>query len=127
MSPATLPREENSIAAIEPFPIQTVYYTSIGPEILNSISSTSVELDMSFLFLAQSYSTSATQSLLPSPFLMMEKGREDSTPVNVKNKKIMALIDKWLTVDSDYDEKVWPLVKESIENNRLSDRRRFNE
>ncbi len=118
---------ENSIAAIEPFPLQRVYYTSIGPEILNSISSTSVELDISFLFLEQSCSTSATQSLLPSPFLMMEKEREESTPVNVKNKKIMALIDKWLTVDSEYDEKVWPLVKESLENNRLSERRRFEE
>ncbi|GEM_PF-3573753 len=127
MSPTTITREENSIAAVEPFPIHTVYYTSIEPETLNSISSTKVELDMSFLLLEQLYSTSAAQSLFPLTYMMTGKVKEEKTPVNVKNKIVLSLIEKWLTDDSEYDEKVWPIVKESIERNRLSDRRRFDE
>ena len=39
----------------------------------------------------------------------------------------LALIDSWLEDESGYDERVWPEVKEGIEQSRLSDRRRFNE
>lgn len=42
-----------------------------------------------------------------------------------KNEAARRLLQKWLTDDSEYDEEVWPKVKQLIEDNRLSPRRRF--
>jgi hypothetical protein len=39
----------------------------------------------------------------------------------------MRLLDSWLADESGYDERVWPRLKKSIEENRLSSRRRFDE
>ena len=39
---------------------------------------------------------------------------------------IGALLD-WMNDDSGYDEATWPVVKQALENNRLSSRSRFNE
>jgi len=44
-----------------------------------------------------------------------------------KNQKIIELLDEWLADESDYDERVWPTVKNEIEENRLSSRKRFSE
>ena len=44
-----------------------------------------------------------------------------------KNLNIIRLLNQWLEEDSNYDEEVWPVIKESLENNRLSSRRRFHE
>lgn len=41
--------------------------------------------------------------------------------------RAVALIEKWLADGSGYDERVWPQLKASIEDNRLSDRKRFRE
>jgi hypothetical protein len=43
------------------------------------------------------------------------------------NAAARALLQQWMEDDSGYDEKVWPLVKEMIEENRLSERKRFAE
>jgi hypothetical protein len=42
-----------------------------------------------------------------------------------ENVRALALIDKWLADESGYDEEVWPVIKRDIEENRLSDRKRF--
>jgi hypothetical protein len=44
-----------------------------------------------------------------------------------KNEAAIRLLEKWLADDSGYDEEVWPRVKAAIEENRLSDRKRFTE
>ncbi len=43
------------------------------------------------------------------------------------NEAARALLRQWMEDESGYDEKVWPLVKEIIEENRLSERKRFAE
>lgn len=37
------------------------------------------------------------------------------------------LLQQWMKDESGYDEQVWPQVKELIEENRLSERKRFAE
>ena len=44
----------------------------------------------------------------------------------IKNEVAIHLIDEWLVDDSGYDEMVWEKVKATIEDNRLSERRRFD-
>jgi excisionase family DNA binding protein len=44
-----------------------------------------------------------------------------------KNEALLKLLNEWMADDSGYDEQVWPLVQASIEENRLSDRRRFRD
>jgi hypothetical protein len=38
---------------------------------------------------------------------------------------ILKLVEQWLTEDDGYDEEVWPIIRQDIEENRLSDRSRF--
>lgn len=38
----------------------------------------------------------------------------------------IALIDRWLSDDSDYDEKTWPELKAALDRDRLSDRKLFD-
>jgi hypothetical protein len=42
-----------------------------------------------------------------------------------KNEAARLLLQEWLRDDSGYDEEVWPKVKQIIEDNRLSPRKRF--
>jgi len=44
----------------------------------------------------------------------------------LKNEVAIHLIEEWLADDSGYDETVWEKVKATIEDNRLSERRRFD-
>lgn len=43
-----------------------------------------------------------------------------------KNEAAIRLLDRWLADDSGYDEDVWPRVKAALEENRLSERKRFS-
>lgn len=45
----------------------------------------------------------------------------------IKNEVAMRLLQAWLADDSGYDERVWELVKKAIEENKLSDRKRFDD
>ncbi|MEW6236972.1 MAG: hypothetical protein AB1656_16430 [Candidatus Omnitrophota bacterium] len=47
--------------------------------------------------------------------------------LKTRSKKAIALIDEWLNDESGYDEKVWPKLREDIEINRLSERKRFDD
>jgi hypothetical protein len=44
-----------------------------------------------------------------------------------RNKAAIALLDKWLADESGYDERVWPRLKDAIEQNRPSYRKRFRD
>lgn len=44
-----------------------------------------------------------------------------------RNAAAIALLDKWLSDDSGYDEATWPDLKEAIELSRTSTRRRFSD
>ena len=44
-----------------------------------------------------------------------------------RNEAAIRLLRKWMDDKSGYDEKTWPVVKKSIEDNRISHRRRFDE
>lgn len=41
------------------------------------------------------------------------------------NEGALRLLDEWMADESGYDEKVWPTLKQAIEENRLSRRKRF--
>jgi hypothetical protein len=45
----------------------------------------------------------------------------------IKNEIAIRLLQTWLADESDYDEKAWTLVKKTIEENRLSNRKRFDD
>jgi hypothetical protein len=45
----------------------------------------------------------------------------------IKNEMAIRLITDWMADQSGYDEAIWNHLKESIENNRLSERKRFDE
>jgi hypothetical protein len=44
-----------------------------------------------------------------------------------QNAAAIQLLHQWLDDESGYDECVWPQLKEAIEQDRLSDRKRFSD
>ena len=40
-------------------------------------------------------------------------------------QRILQLVESWLDESDGYDEWAWPIIMQDIEENRLSDRRRF--
>ena len=40
---------------------------------------------------------------------------------------VLKLVEQWLAEDDGYDQEVWPIIRQDIEDNRLSDRSRFHE
>lgn len=44
-----------------------------------------------------------------------------------KNQAAIRLLQEWLADESGYDEQNWPRIKQAIEENRLSDRKRFDD
>ncbi len=55
-----------------------------------------------------------------------EVGEKTSAVQQAKNKAAVRLMKEWLKDESGYDEETWPRLKETIETNRLSSRRRFS-
>jgi hypothetical protein len=45
----------------------------------------------------------------------------------IKNEVAMRLLQAWLNDESGYDEKAWELAKKAIEENKLSNRKRFDD
>ena len=71
-----------------------------------------------------------TQSLPASQSALSEspESAEDALAARrEKNEAAIRLLRKWMDDESGYDEKTWPIVKKSIEENRISHRRRFDE
>lgn len=44
-----------------------------------------------------------------------------------RNEAVISLLNRWLADESGYDERVWPIVKKAIEENRTSYRKRFRD
>jgi len=44
-----------------------------------------------------------------------------------KEQLAIQVLQQWMLDDSGYDEENWPVVKRTLEENRLSQRRRFND
>ncbi len=44
-----------------------------------------------------------------------------------QNEAAIRLLHQWLADESGYDERVWPRLKEAIEEDRLSYRKRFSD
>ncbi|MBN1284339.1 MAG: hypothetical protein JXB47_02975 [Anaerolineae bacterium] len=44
-----------------------------------------------------------------------------------RNEAAIALVRAWAADESGYDERVWPIVKQAIEENRMSYRKRFDD
>ncbi len=57
--------------------------------------------------------------------LRVRKEAQEKTPHHTKHKAAIRLLDEWMADESGYDETVWPIVKQDLEENRLSDRRAF--
>ena len=47
--------------------------------------------------------------------------------LRAKNEAAIQLLHEWLADDSGYDERAWPQLKEAIEEDRLSYRKRFSD
>ncbi|OGG53868.1 MAG: hypothetical protein A3F84_03675 [Candidatus Handelsmanbacteria bacterium RIFCSPLOWO2_12_FULL_64_10] len=56
-------------------------------------------------------------------------GMEEKTSAaqQAKNEAAVRLLKEWLKDESGYDEETWPKLKETIEANRLSYRRRSHD
>lgn len=52
---------------------------------------------------------------------------ETLAPQKARNEAAISLLNKWLADESGYDERVWPMVKKAIEQNRPSYRKRFRD
>lgn len=61
-----------------------------------------------------------------SPRRIQSTTESDVTHI-AKNQVAKQLVQAWLADDSGYDEEVWPLLQQTIEENRLSHRPRFHE
>jgi poly(3-hydroxyalkanoate) synthetase len=48
-------------------------------------------------------------------------------PDKAAREEILRALEEWLADESGYDEKVWPELKRSMEENRLSSRKRFRD
>jgi hypothetical protein len=44
-----------------------------------------------------------------------------------RNEALMLLLHEWLEDESGYEEATWPIIKQLIEENALSNRRRFSD
>jgi hypothetical protein len=45
----------------------------------------------------------------------------------LRNDVVLRLFERWMTDESGYDEEVWPIVRQTIEEHRSSYRRRFDD
>ena len=73
---------------------------------------------MTHAAIAETQALNPTREEVP-PTLRLPESRDNSAALK--------LLDEWMSDESGYDEKVWPQVKQLIEENRLSDRKRFCE
>jgi len=55
----------------------------------------------------------------------MEHPKVIEEPQKRSNEGAIRLLNEWMADESGYDEKVWPVLKQDIEENRLSRRKRF--
>ena len=69
----------------------------------------------------------AKHNRYPSASIPEPLGEIQDEALRAKNEAAIQLLHEWLEDDSGYDERAWPLLKEAIEEDRLSYRKRFND
>lgn len=62
-----------------------------------------------------------------SPESGVEMAKAQGVADDAGRLKTIELLQSWMKQPSNYDKQVWPRLKQSIEENRTSDRRRFDE
>jgi hypothetical protein len=72
----------------------------------------------------------AGRTAAKEPSAVPKKSSESPTAAEIaaqrqKNEAARRLLQEWLADESGYDEEIWPKVKQLIEDNRLSPRKRF--
>ena len=72
-------------------------------------------------------STTSLEARKPKQKTKKPLASETKTSQKLSNASMRALLAEWLADDSGYDEQAWPQVKAAIEENRLSERKRFAE
>jgi len=76
------------------------------------------------------FKQAANSLTIPVPLSSGPCRRAEVSPVarqTAKNQAAIQLIDQWLADESGYDEEAWPILKQTIEENRLSTRKRFHD
>lgn len=79
-------------------------------------------------FLVEMLMQASASLTLPVPLSSTPHHMEIASSLRVqpdKNLAAIQLIDQWLADESGYDEEAWPILKQTIEENRLSTRKRF--
>ena len=67
--------------------------------------------------------------------MILEQAIAPVTPVAAKAlvpprgsaEAVLKLVEQWLAEDDGYDQEAWPIIRQDIEENRLSDRSRFHD
>jgi hypothetical protein len=59
--------------------------------------------------------------------LLQVTGQESQRPLSERSEALIRLVNRWLNDDSGYDERTWPALKKTIEEDRLSSRKRFRD
>jgi len=57
--------------------------------------------------------------------MAQELAEESVGTQQAKNEAALRLLGEWMADESGYDEETWPLLKKAIEEDRLSERKRF--
>ena len=66
--------------------------------------------------------------IFPSPTVQEAEAVDELSAAQVtKNEAVIRLLKEWMADESGYDEQIWPIIREIIEENRLSYRARFND
>jgi hypothetical protein len=123
---------ENSQAVHDPFAANLDELSREAVELLRRLplerwtASSDVHWDIAITrhLLEQVGSTASFHWLTPRPRASSNAARAVQ---RAKNEAAIRLLQQWLTDESGYDEAVWPRVKQAIEENRLSERKRFSD
>lgn len=81
-------------------------------------------------FVVEMFKQASNSLAIPVPLSSGSRHRQEVSPLaqqTAKNQAAIQLIDQWLADESGYDEEAWPILKQTIEENRLSTRKRFHD
>ena len=123
---------ENSQAVHDPFAANLDELSREAAELLRRLplerwtASSDVHWDIAIIrhLLEQAGSAASFRWLTPRPQVSSSATRAGQ---RAKNEAAIRLLQQWLTDESGYDEAVWPRVKQAIEENCLSERKRFSD
>lgn len=103
--------------------------------LLQDISASTPHRDASIAMVLRALEQSGSTAYASWPEVgrtVQSEGTETSTRQRLlaqrqKNEAAIRLLREWMADESGYDERVWPIAKRAIEENRTSHRSRFSE